>query len=196
MKVCSRCDVTKPLSAFGEGGKKAQCKKCLADYAREYRRLHPEKARASFARWYAANPERARMHRERFRAENPNYGAEYRDKNREAEKARKAKHRCDHPDYAVRYYAAHAAEERAKIAAYRARKCGAAGTTTVEQIAGRWEVYGGRCYLCGNPAEATDHVIPLVAGGSNWPANLRPVCTSCNSAKAGKWPYDIERMVI
>jgi 5-methylcytosine-specific restriction endonuclease McrA len=26
-------------------------------------------------------------------------------------------------------------------------------------------------------------VIPLSVGGTNWPANLRPACRSCNSAK-------------
>jgi len=63
-----------------------------------------------------------------------------------------------------------------------------AGYTTPEHIAGRWAMWGDRCYLCGDPATATDHVIPLSYGGTHWPANLRPICTWCNSSKAHHWP--------
>ena len=63
--------------------------------------------------------------------------------------------------------------------------------TTVAHISARWEYYGWRCYLCGRPAEATDHVIPLAKGGSHFPANLRPICTSCNSTKKDRWPIEI-----
>jgi len=58
--------------------------------------------------------------------------------------------------------------------------------TTDRHICGRWEMWGNRCYLCGAPAKVTDHVIPLSKGGSHWPANLRPICQSCNAAKGAK----------
>jgi hypothetical protein len=35
-----------------------------------------------------------------------------------------------------------------------------------------------------------DHVKPLARGGSNWPANLRPACKSCNSRKGARWPFE------
>lgn len=57
------------------------------------------------------------------------------------------------------------------------------GTCTVEQLQARWEVYGGLCWLCGEEADTVDHVIPLALGGTDWPANLRPACRSCNSRK-------------
>lgn len=60
----------------------------------------------------------------------------------------------------------------------------------------QWEerksMYGGQCYLCkllyrkNTPANTIDHVIPLSRGGANWPANLRPACTSCNASKGDK----------
>ena len=68
----------------------------------------------------------------------------------------------------------------------------AKGASTTKQRKDRWEVYGSCCYLCGKPAEATDHVVPLAKGGSNWPANLRPICKHCNSTKGSKWPYDFQ----
>ena len=51
--------------------------------------------------------------------------------------------------------------------------------------------WGWRCWMCGGPFEAMDHVKPVVAGGLNLPSNLRPACRSCNSKKNGRWPVDI-----
>ena len=76
------------------------------------------------------------------------------------------------PDKATRARRARAARER-----------NAAGRAAPASIRARWEMWGNRCYLCGAPATATDHVIALAAGGSQWPANLRPICKLCNSRK-------------
>ena len=63
------------------------------------------------------------------------------------------------------------------------REKNAPGHATKEQVRWRIEMTGGMCYLCGDVATAIDHVIPLSRGGSNWPANMRPVCKRCNSKK-------------
>lgn len=68
----------------------------------------------------------------------------------------------------------------------RAIKKKAAGTTTEAQLGARIAMWGGRCYMCGVAATTIDHVIPLSKGGTNWPANLRPACKPCNSAKGTK----------
>jgi len=65
----------------------------------------------------------------------------------------------------------------------RARKRGAAGNATNEQILARIAYYGWKCWMCGAPWEEIDHVIALARGGSNWPANLRPACAHCNHSK-------------
>src|SRR6266852_40005 len=106
---------------------------------------------------------------------------------------------------AIRYYAAHrtefiersrksrltnpersAAQKRAWNArnkAYwhqlRAMKRGAPGHANATQIKARWDYFGGLCWMCGRPAKVLDHVKPLIAGGSHWPANLRPACRPC-----------------
>ena len=69
--------------------------------------------------------------------------------------------------------------------ARRARLIGAAGWgyTKAQHIAWRWELFGGKCWMCGADADHTDHVIPLGAGGSHWPSNLRPACLTCNSSR-------------
>lgn len=50
-------------------------------------------------------------------------------------------------------------------------------------IAGRWQVWGGRCYVCRRPAVEIDHVKPLAVGGPNLPANIRPICLLCHRRK-------------
>ena len=39
------------------------------------------------------------------------------------------------------------------------------------------------CVYCGNAAQAIDHIIPVVEGGSDRWDNLAPICRDCNSAK-------------
>jgi 5-methylcytosine-specific restriction endonuclease McrA len=72
---------------------------------------------------------------------------------------------------------------------YRAAKANAQGVASAEQIAARVLFYGALCYVCRAPYEAIDHVKPLAKGGSHWPANLRPICTGCNSGKRDRWPF-------
>lgn len=80
-----------------------------------------------------------------------------------------------HPEYAA-----------AKNAARRARMINARGSCSPTQLADRVRFYGNMCVYCGADAETIDHVIPLARGGSNWPANFRPACHSCNSSKTDK----------
>jgi 5-methylcytosine-specific restriction endonuclease McrA len=54
---------------------------------------------------------------------------------------------------------------------------------TPERIQARWDMWGSMCYVCGDTATSTDHVIPVSRGGLHVPANLRPICGSCNSTK-------------
>lgn len=66
----------------------------------------------------------------------------------------------------------------------------APGRHTRTQVLARVEFYGGLCWICREaPHETIDHVKPITKGGSNWPANLRPACRSCNSRKKDKWPF-------
>ena len=79
---------------------------------------------------------------------------------------------------------------RLSFARYKARHVGAQGNYTAHDVTNRWAMYGNLCWIpgCGKPAEATDHVIPLAKGGSNWPSNLRPICRSHNSSKQDQMP--------
>ncbi len=62
------------------------------------------------------------------------------------------------------------------------------GTCSPAQLVARVDLYANHCWMCGAEATEIDHVKPLSAGGSNWPANLRPACHPCNRAKSNHWP--------
>lgn len=53
----------------------------------------------------------------------------------------------------------------------------------------------GVCHICGKPgADSRDHVIPLAAGGSNTPDNIRPAHLACNSKKGYRVALDPDAM--
>ena len=89
------------------------------------------------------------------------------------------------------YYQKNRAQRIASASFYakvrRARLAGAPGTFTELQWLARLEFYGCCCAYCHvelNRNSATiDHVIPISAGGSNWPSNLVPACIRCNKSK-------------
>jgi 5-methylcytosine-specific restriction endonuclease McrA len=60
---------------------------------------------------------------------------------------------------------------------------------TLDQFHARMAYFGDRCWMCGGPFEAVDHVKPISKGGAHALMNTRPACKSCNSRKKDKWPY-------
>jgi 5-methylcytosine-specific restriction endonuclease McrA len=64
-----------------------------------------------------------------------------------------------------------------------ARRYGITDRLTIPAVEARIAYFGGRCYRCGVPTHGIDHVIPMGRGGRNVPANVRPCCPPCNSAK-------------
>jgi 5-methylcytosine-specific restriction endonuclease McrA len=117
----------------------------------------------------------------KYKEEHPEYSAEYYVKTKEHQRERSAKWFLEHPELR-KFYGDQRRAAKANSPGY--------GYTTPDLLEARWEMFGRRCYLCGVPATATDHVKPLFAGGSCYPANLRPICGRCNSMKGHKWPYD------
>lgn len=157
---------------------------------RAYRREYMRAWRAKNADAYNAavrekrkNPEKARKHAEstaRWRTRFP-------DRNREA-KARWQRANQHMVRAAVQRWFALNRERgqnmiRKANAKRRAWKVQAKGVCSREQLEARIAFYGWRCYLCTAPFQHVDHVIPLSRGGSNWPANLRPACATCNTRK-------------
>lgn len=172
---CSRCETHKEPGGFYRNrstktGYDGVCTDCT-----KKRRADQKVHRSLVAKaWREANPERVKAKRR-----------DYQLRNRDVLAARGRAWRAANPEK-VRL------QIRAQNAARYARMKSAAGIASPQQIAARWAYYGGKCWMCGSPATDTEHVKPLAAGGPNWPANLRPACSTCNRSKSGTWPYPLE----
>lgn len=182
-------------------------------YGRTYREKHREKTRESSRQWRLANPETAKAVAMRFRQTprccenlkkwikaNPekirHYQRRWRQKESSRERVRArvnlnydplkaAKYREKYKDKRAAYYQSERGKRTRQNGwlAYHARKHQAQGVCTIAQLGARWAFYGNKCYLCGDVATTTDHVIPLSKNGSHWPSNLRPACRTCNVRK-------------
>lgn len=95
---------------------------------------------------------------------------------------------CQRPHYCLGFCAGHY-QTRVSHPRRRALEATALGDVDATALQARIDYYGGRCWMCRAPWQCIDHVKPLSRGGSNWPANLRPACTSCNASKHNRWPY-------
>lgn len=141
----------------------------------------PHRSGLSLRKSYA----RSRDYRVEHKDDTAVRNREYRKNNRESRKAYNRVWNAEHPeaaqDYHRQYRALHPEINRLMASRRRAREKGVPHEDwTREQVV---SLYGNRCYLCGGPYEHTDHVIPLVKGGWDVLANLRPSCATCNLRK-------------
>lgn len=148
--------------------------------------VHVQQAQERARRWYANNTERAKTNIRHYQKRiAPQRRAYYRQRYAEdpdGHRARKQAWLENNP-------------ERAKLIRMRghhkrrALQANAPGYCTKEQLEARIAFYGEQCWICKVPYYGIDHVKPLTKGGSNWPANLRPICRACNTRKSNRWPY-------
>jgi len=82
---------------------------------------------------------------------------------------------------------------KARRANLQAQRRGAPGKITGDEMQSVWQEWNDCCWICGAPAEATDHLRPIngKAGGANSPENVRPICTACNHKRDHGW-YGME----
>ena len=179
VKRCSQCGETKPLSAFskhktGRNGVRSYCKQCAV----AYNKANPQIMSKAYRNWRAANRERVRATKRAWRLANP-------DKVREHKRAHHERHRETIIARVGRWQRENPELRRAQVLRRRGLQAGAVGAdyTTAALLAARVELYGGRCFYCGDEATTIDHRVPLSRGGSHWPANLVPACRRCNSRK-------------
>ena len=171
MKICSECQIEKPISEFYVDKRwnipRSKCKSCCNKRSIENRKknppkLDPEKARARRKRWEDKNPE--------WRKE---YGPKYYMDNKEKVDERRRKWMQRNPE---------------KVAAWnhkrRARTSMSEIHFTGQEFKDLCESYGNICLKCGSVKKLTpDHVVPLSKGGSNGIENIQPLCRHCNAVK-------------
>jgi len=77
--------------------------------------------------------------------------------------------------------------------AYRARKAGAVGSYTPDDVERQYRMQNGKCWWCGKTVGQkyhVDHIVPLARGGSNKPNNICISCPRCNLSKQDKLPQE------
>ena len=214
MKKCPKCGVEKREKEFyslKSGKLSCHCKECGREYQRRFKQSNPNKVKDSRRKHYLKNKDNIlAKNRLKRRPYDPDKAKKYRKNNpdrikklkrkcylknkdkvlesnkRWARENRKKVNECNRK-YNKRYREKHPEKSRNYTRIRRARKKGAKGCFTHEQVKARFHYYGNRCYYCGCDGKMTlDHRIPLSKGGTNWPANIVPACMSCNSSKRNK----------
>lgn len=183
LKRCRSCKAIKDIEEFSRNrtrkdGRNFLCKACHHElnmarrptarvYNQEYRKQHKEKLQKKALEYAEKNKEKLTKYRREWYCRN------------------KERHAAIAKMWALQ----NRDKTRAMQARYRASKRKAPGFdyTKYDHIVNRWEMWGGRCYICSDIADQTDHVKPLNQGGSHWPSNLRPICSRCNQIKHDKW---------
>jgi len=178
---CSLCSIPKPRSDFYKG---RWCKTCHSLRTKVYREVNPDVHRKACKNYFEANEDACR---ERSRRGSRAYynanktecilkNRQWKESNKSKVKATQKVWREVHPDL-VRTYN----QNR------RARKLNAEGSFTIEEWASLCEQHDYRCAICSELKQLTiDHIIPLARNGSNWIANIQPLCQSCNSRKGDR----------
>ena len=202
-KSCVRCGA---IERYSNG----DCKQCAVARAKRYHQVHHDR-RVTYKRewarvWRATHPHKAREQRRvrsarrtdrrreeirRWSAANPNYHRAWRASHSESVKAAYDRWRLKYPERvrAARKEWRAANPDMVREGVRRRKMCRARvlGLSTPATRSARIAYHGGRCWICERrSATQIDHVIALVHGGTDWPANLRPACQSCNGAK-GQW---------
>lgn len=172
-KHCPKCDETKSATSeyFGidktrKDGLDGHCKACR----KEYRVQNREHLIAVAAKWNRDNPKRFAEHVRNSERKDPQKTA----------------------DRQHLWYSTNKDKSRTKTLRRIARKRGAPGTHTAEDILRQYEKQGGKCAYCQcevGQKYHVDHILALCNGGSNGPENLVITCPSCNSKKTSKLLY-------
>jgi 5-methylcytosine-specific restriction endonuclease McrA len=207
-KRCTKCGEIKPATAIyfsrdqaRRDGLRCACKVCDHEYHRQYRAAHRDKVNEYNKQWHADNLEKARESSKQWHADNREktyeYARQYRAAHRDRANEYNKQWRDAHPDEQrrnnMRYQAAHPDKVRVIKQRHRARKRGAAGSHTADDIKLIFESQRGRCWWCGCEVGENyhvDHRIPLSKGGSNSPENLVVSCPKCNWRKNDKLPHE------
>jgi hypothetical protein len=77
MKLCPRCQQSKPETKFGKNkgtkdGLRCYCRGCIKELNAHQYEAHPEQRKVCTARWHKANAEKLRVRNARWRKDNPN----------------------------------------------------------------------------------------------------------------------------
>lgn len=177
---CSKCLLWQPPNAFRKTrhGLRPKCRSCTNKEYRAYYSLNRDAKRRKCRAYHQAN-------RERMNKRSAQWYKANRDRANKLSAEWKRRNKSRVLNWRKQYDRSHRKQIAQQQNLRRARKIGqAAGAKLTEHaLNSRWSMWGDRCYICGAPATASDHVIALVRGGPHCLSNLRPICKPCNSSK-------------
>ena len=193
-----------------------KCKACANAYATAYREANKEKVAQGLADYREKNRDKAIAISKAWREANGDYAkasakAKYKQNAEELkakarqryhadpERMRKAKaqERAAHPERQVaadaRYRVKHADVLRIRYSEKRARRMSAPGSLSKGLAKRLFSLQKGLCPCCRQPLGTTyhmDHIVPLIAGGTNTDDNIQLLRNRCNQQKSAKHPID------
>lgn len=193
-----------------------KCKACADAYAVSYRIANKERLAIEQAEYRANTRDKAIERSKAWREANSDYAkaaakAKYM-QNAEALKAKarqryqadpermrkaKAQERATHPERQIaadaRYRVKHADVLRIRYSEKRARRMSAPGSLSKDLAKRLFSLQKGMCPCCRQPLGTTyhmDHIVPLIAGGTNTDDNIQLLRNRCNQQKSAKHPID------
>lgn len=221
-KRCSKCGESKDITDFGKqahrkDGLNPWCKACKSLAGKEYYEQHKERLKPIRDAWNLAHPDKlreySREHQARWRAADPAgykaYMSEYRtpERNRKYSLDDYYRNRSQRLPSNRQWRALNAGIVKTLASAwrrlnlerahalsrsYKARKRGAVGSHTGNDVKRLYVLQRGKCTSCADALKNVyhvDHIEPLSKGGSNSPTNLQLLCPSCNLRKSNKLPH-------
>lgn len=133
-----------------------------------YYATHRDKRRSDAREHRKLNAGRLREKRAEWRRNNPEYGSEHRKHNKDK-------------------YSVYAENRRCRLQT---------GRLSLDIIAKLLELQNSKCAICSRPLKSKyhlDHIIPLVAGGSNTDSNVQLTHPTCNYQKGQQLPEEFMR---
>lgn len=167
---------------------RSENKERISEYQRAARQEDPEKFRERVRRSYRKHIDKVVAYRQKNRSAILERGRKWYAENKERHKTAATKRKEANPE-------AWRLKVLAKTHKYLARKKGAEGYFTKNDVELQYKSQNGKCWWCGKSVKRkfhVDHIIPLAKGGSNKPNNICISCPTCNSQKSDRMPWEFK----
>lgn len=162
-----------------------RCVECTRIRKAAYFQKNKDRVLASNKAWVVKNKDKVHA-----------YTMKWRKANEERYLAAQEAWKTNNPDYQEVWRKANLEMVRARGQRRRARKKGALGSFTKEDIQRIHKQQRHKCAVCRTSikdAYEIDHIVAIAVGGTNWPKNLQLLCMPCNRSKGKKDPIEFMR---
>ena len=189
-KRCAHCRQVLPIAAFGKNrsrpdGLQHNCKGCQSAASKQHYYAHHEEKLAYASVWRRNNREYLRVAKLKNYYKHPEVTMNRIRRSR-------AEGRVDRVAEGLRYRAKHPEQIRANHSRRRAVIRKAVGKHSPADVKTQYQRQNGLCMWCSQPLPKryhTDHVVPLIRGGSNSPDNIVCACPFCNLSKGDRLAF-------